>query len=253
MQAEKHWGILGVLDGYGHQPEKMAQIRMEAMRDLQGQDLEELWFLVVNMGMLMSGRNAQTGYELGHTIIFQNVAQDPASIFHEGYQAAPQSFKDRLNKGRFWECLPQLRVREEFIGGTPKENLHVEDVLLNHPNALDVTFVPFGLNLMYRSAGSPRPRIDIRTLSNDAVWSFREFLGRIDEASMGLQTDSSRLSPLFEGYVDFLLEHDRDGVPRFYDGVERLDRDDLVRKYLPKSKLDEHVEEWERIEAQFTH
>lgn len=231
IKAAKHWHMLGTIDGY---PKKKISERLSsnqqwtaekahewARQHFSENQLQELFTLAVNCAIMPYRLDGSPGYELGHSIIYDNIVKRKESMFHDSLD---DKFIKRLNNGRFWENLYNLGAPIWSLA-VPIEN----DVLENNYDALDLVYAKRGLEIFHRNTNF-YPHFNIGDLSKKAIHNYSKFLNKLDEHLEDLDISVDEFYPLIEAYYNVLHDCDQDGNPIVNDYEKRLESP-LIKKY----------------------
>ena len=237
LEALKSWGILGEIDGY-HSPDGEENQRL-AGEYLSPEELQEAYTIAVNAALFGAVGAGASGFQKGHSILFEAVAHRPKSRF---YETIPPEFQRGLNNGRFWEQLPDL-------GNSGSAYPEVEDVLVQYFNDLDVTFVPAGLKILQRNREKFVPDFHLCStiqgvkvgLSERAIRQYARFIHSINSDFMGpeipqfirmhgLQITQEQFGWLVKPYAEAVFGKDGDGN-HFLEDWDMRAKDPLVQGY----------------------
>jgi len=246
----RFWGILHNVDGTMYNPqdhtttEKAHQERTEKNREwgkkrFMPHQLEQLLNIAANQALLKPLKTSWPGTYRGHSILYRELLSKEDSIFKE---AVTPEFKRRLNNGRFWEELPDVRPPLNHGMGIRV----VYDVLMNYFDDLDPEFAKEGLALTEAERASQQfLDISLSSLGEDGMGRYVSFLEKIDERDVIKPT---KVEMLLQPYLRAVLQWDRDMEGPYYNGL--VDYDDekrgrfqdklqlpLVQKYLGSSQL----------------
>jgi len=231
IKCGKAWRILGEIDGYPHRGDSGNQKwTAEKAHEWSGmfshEQLQEIFTIAVNSALLPYRKEGFPGYEHGHAIIYDHVAQRKESMFNDALDA---DFIKRLNNGRFWEYI-------DLLGSCVASDAEIiiTDVLTKHFDDLDLSFVPNGLKIFYRNARSSTD-FYLSVLPREAIEKYGEFMGKIDDRLYDLDITKGRFAPIVKAYIEAVKGKDPDGNPLLRDYEERLETK-LVQKYLPLTR-----------------
>jgi len=250
----RFWGTLFYIDGRkyvvrgGFYPSTPAETREElakkneetrawARNHFHNFELEEILNIAVNQALLRPYKTSLPGTRRGHSVLYQDLVEKDDSMFSE---AITDEFRRRLNNGRFWEELPDVKISINHGNGI----YVVRDVLENHFDDLDVDFVvSHGLELMrYSAQGRKLDELDLKYIGEVALDRYAQFLSRIDEHE---DVSPEIIEELLRPYVSTVLAWDSEESP-YYNGEKDLDdiqrgrfqdklQTPILQKYLDQS------------------
>jgi len=244
----RFWGILQNVDGtqsvgsqhhektYQEQTEKNREWGKKRFTDHQ---LEKLLNIAANQALLKPLKTSWPGTYRGHSILYRELVSKEESIFKE---AVTPEFKKRLNNGRFWEELPEVKPSLNNGQGIRV----VYDVLMNYFDDLDADFAVQGIELMKQERTETRSLEDISLycLGEEAMEKYVSFLEKIDERNVIKPT---KIEMLLQPYLAAVLRWDGDMDSPYYNGEVNYDDEKrgrfqdklqlpLVQKYLDSSE-----------------
>lgn len=233
----RFWGTLSMIDGSNNyinpdSIQKAAESRAWAKETFSNYDLENILNICVNQALLIPLKTGWPGTYIGHSILYRELVDKKESIFAG---AVDESFRKRLNNGRFWEELIGM------CGGINSGVSYVviNDVLEDNFGDLSVDFAKKGLEIFNREKNVRS--FDLHFLTDKSVDLYAKFLGKIYDAreSIGLkEEDFSKLflPYLFESIRVYGMHDENEGMPRFENFKDRL-RKDLVVSQIAANNL----------------
>ncbi|MFA6460877.1 MAG: hypothetical protein WCV90_01305 [Candidatus Woesearchaeota archaeon] len=233
LLSARYWGTLGALDGpsqdgfyqyYGAADfERLKPARVEAQKwattIFAPYDLEKLLNVAVNQALLQPIKTCKPGTTLGHAHIYDHLVFNPDSQFKE---ALTPELKERLNNGRFWECLPQ--AHSGLFLGIVRDSLN--------EGGLSLDFIPYGLRLM-KASNEDRPISNLRLeLLGDGVLA--EYFSFLERAYLKGNIGED-FYPLVREGVFALVKWDRNDDAPFVKNFKKQLRNPFVQMYLSAS------------------
>lgn len=228
MLTARFWGTLGKVDGFiynfdfisnlGEQEkvkEQAIKTREWAQQNFRPYELDKILNIAVNQALIRPFENARPGTYRAHSILYRELVEKEGSLFAE---AVTPDFKKKLNNGRFWEGLPD--VRPGLNGGI---GIHVVyDVLMNHFDDLEVEFAPEGLALMSPEIKNQKSleNISLHTLGEEAMGKYVSFVEKIAESNV---INTEKVEILLQPYLFAVLGWDGEMRTPYYDGQEDYD------------------------------
>jgi hypothetical protein len=251
IETARFWGILSTIDGYWHQTPNFDGMmkEMEATREwarstFPHHHLEKLLNIVVNQALLRPYVNFAPGTQKPHVVLYEELVEKPGSMFA---RSVTPDLKRRLNNGRFWESLPEVTCSVNS-GAAIR---HVEEVLVHHYDALELSFVPKGLLMMKDVMGRMSlEKIALRHIGDTGIEKYQHLVGRIDQAGVA---DANAVEELLVPYALAVLSWDSDLDCPHFCGVDDDDghrgmfqlklQSPVLQKYLARPKLQDRVAE----------
>ncbi len=214
----RFWGIMDRIDGqvsyegiptfanglpkseWDQEREKSRTWAKENFTEEQLQDLFGIY-----MEMVFSapeGTVFAPGSQRPFSIAHSQIVEKPGSMFAD--RISPQ-LRRRLNNGRFWEELADMRVG---INGGHSFRV-VDNVLTKNYKDLDPTGTADGLKVLERVNGEGRKfDFDLRYLSDEALDRYADFVGRINTDRQALGVSKQDIAKLVRPYFDEVIGPD---------------------------------------------
>ncbi len=221
LKIGRFWYVLSSVDGYrsyldSQSVKERGESKVWARERFTEEELEKLLELVVNTALHLGSENTNwSGTRKGHSILYESVVDAEDSMFKD---AITDGLRVRLNNGRFWEELGDLRSGINM--GVP--GYVVDTVLTEHRRDLDVSFAPKGVELFRMNRIG---EVDLHLISDEGINAYIDFMRRI---APFLKEEDMEI--LVAPYVVACLA-DREDDIRFEDFAERL-KDPFVKGYL---------------------
>ncbi len=231
----RFWGVLAMIDGDNSSfrpdsPEKRQEARDWARTKFTAAELNEILEICIETALTVPQETAWPGTDKGHSIIYREIVAKKDSMFAD--MVSPE-FKARLNNGRFWEELPDMK-------GWLNHGIayrHVEDVLVNHFEELDLEFAGQGYKMFERNSGtSTATDFDLRGLSDKAKKRYVSFIRRVNNDRNKSKLTFDQIAHLVKPYVELVIGEDDYPQNSKKSFIERLN-DTMVSEYLTKSDL----------------
>ncbi len=233
LLSARYWGTLDTLDGPSPERfyqsctaadfERVKPARVEAQKwatdRFPAYELEKLLNITVNQALLQPLKTCKPGTTIGHANIYDQLVFNSYSLFKD---ALTPELKERLNNGRFWECIPQTEsaLFLKIVGDSLNEG------------ELSLDFIPYGIKLM-NAANENRPIHDLRLelLEDATLEKYISFMERISLSGvMGKE-----LYPLVREGVSALVRWDHCEEAPYVNNFEKQLRRPFVQEYLSAS------------------
>lgn len=239
----RFWGVLAMIDGNNSSlppdsPKQMQEARDWARLKFTEAELDEILQICIETALTVPKETAWPGTYKGHSIIYREIVAKKDSMFADKVR---QEFKARLNNGRFWEELPDMKAYVNY----GMAYRHAEDVLVNHFEELDPKFAGQGYKIFERnSRTSTATDFDLEGLSDKAKERYVKFVRRLSSNPDKSKLTFDQIAYLVKPYVEIAIgTHGEEDVSEANypqnskeSFIKRL-KDPMILAYLTKSDL----------------
>jgi hypothetical protein len=185
MNHAGFWHVLARIDGADFNPFESRSTNLDrlksgeerrgwAVSNFTQEELQEILQIVTNTALMgVYSDYSQPGFKRGHSILYSHLVAKPESMFAG---IVTPALKKRLNNGRFWENLPELRAHQYPYAD------EVADVLTNFEEDLDSDFFEQGYEIFKRNGGEDNIlKPDLAGLSRGEIAMYWAFVQKLDQ------------------------------------------------------------------------
>lgn len=236
--------ILGNLvgtDGY-YDPERTARAQAWSHENFNPQELQTVVDIVVDTALLVPRNTPWPGTYKGHTILFSEFVAKPDSQFKDHVS---DDFRRRLNNGRFWENIPDMK---SFINGGVGI-IRVEDVLANYHTDLNTSFALEGLTILKRGEEAYGPNFSLDGLSVKAIDRYASFIFDLSKKREEIGITREHLDILVAAYADIVVST----IGEFGDPRYPLDRNRNFAVRLQDPRMQEYLKGSDLVRDRIAH
>jgi hypothetical protein len=219
LKDTRFWGVLDALD-------KDDETRKLAKEYFNQDERTKLLDICINQAILIPKPNTPwPGTTLGHDILYRKIVAKPSMFRGEenGFfdKKSWLDFVKRVNNGRFWERVTDMR---SFLGNEGYRV--VEDAITNQRKWLTAEFAPEGFRILerkyegMRNGGARKPcyddvGFDLNGLSRKGILGFGKFVGEIERNRERLKLEREDVAKLVAPYAIAIMRTDHDEIPLF--------------------------------------